>query len=359
MWLHQQMVSVEFWKVWAFIEIDFYQWRSIGNGLHIPDGPPDAGVWRDWLRDHRVWTDAIVEASRLDRFEKHRHDDPWVTLAFPGGDPRMDLISACRQLSTVLKDDAIRLWIDGERAASIDRVEAMIRIGRQLGNEEGSLIDSLIAGAMFTRGFDFIEHMGVLELSETERERLIEICLLVPTDDPASIRAVWSREFTIQREFVEQQLRTDGGSDALWLRLGIMAESDGFFEDQTFAPEFEAFVKDGAALPPIAKEPAKGSISDVQMRVRSSDKRFRGLTHEDLKAAFETSWSYGYELQTKWNARHADSLAENAHEFYESDRTQIASLMLGPVASYRKQNQKIIDARNSTIATLCGADPAP
>ena len=129
LWLARQVDERAF-DAAGYVERSLTEWKL--PDYLMDDDVPDVVAWRRWLTEHREWTDAVVEASRLDRFELHRskeaRSDRWGE-----DDVRRRIHSDLFNFGKSLEDDAGRLWIDGEQEAAIDRVEAIVRMGSQLG----------------------------------------------------------------------------------------------------------------------------------------------------------------------------------------------------------------------------------
>ncbi len=285
----------------------------------------------------------------------YRHENPRV-FRWAEDDPRGSFNGGMRRFARVLKDDAIRLWIEGDREAAIDRAEAIVRIGRHIASPGGRLIDALVSGAIQRLGLDLIERMGAAGPTDDDRDRLITICLLVPTVDPTSVKSVWASQYFAQREFVERQLEVDGGGDALWVQMGMILGVEQVLK-QMFNPVLEALESDGE-VEPLPDDWPNGSFS-IAEAFRASEEQFGSLSYDDLVAAFETSCSYGDDIIERWDDEYSEYLFEAVDSFVDEDETLIGFIVLGPTGSIREENPKTLIKRNSAIATLCGADPAP
>ncbi|MEZ6319342.1 MAG: hypothetical protein R3B49_11430 [Phycisphaerales bacterium] len=160
------------------------EWAEEFVREHAADGAPTPERWRERLGELQAMIGAYVEASKLERFDLC-WDTGMDAEPMTEGDPRRGGLGCMRRLAAIVCDDALRCWIDGDRAGAVERAAATVRAGAQLSGSHEVLIHSLVAADMMEKGTELLARMGEANEDPTIDAAIRGALAPVNPEDPA------------------------------------------------------------------------------------------------------------------------------------------------------------------------------
>lgn len=205
--------------------------RSIGDvDIHLDEfrmidweeeAELDPAAHRRYLLEQQGVIASITEASRLDRFDLYPNSPGYRGRIEQDG-PRTGMLSWIGIVRKLLKDDAVRAWIDGDRDAALDRVETMVRLARQVTwTSYADQLDRLYAQVLLGSSLDLLDAMlHHPATTNADRARMRAIVGLLDGRDPLGQYEALRRVVASYDLFVATGIAEPDGSPALWLVVG-------------------------------------------------------------------------------------------------------------------------------------------
>lgn len=313
--------------------------------------------YKQWLNDNEHWLIHIEEAASLRKYRAYvpakiygeRNDDELFLRAY----------RSTRSITSMLEDDSVRLWAQGDTIAAIERIDLMIRVSLQtLHYPAATSFTGLSTSTTVELALMMYERMlQSPQCGDVERAMIRDSVRLTMGDDPTQLLRLAAREFASLHHAMEGWFEVEGGSYELWILLGkyigemaaIQPLLDAF--DTAIEVAFEGKEIEEGADP--FKWPPDVDAGTMTTQALSE---MMGLEYEYLKLTFDSlTGDFGLILREFRSKRPDLSLLYSIRERHEVDSPISSLLYLDTAYTIAKNHARLIETRDRVIA-LCEAE---
>lgn len=311
---------------------------TYGDADDIVEPPMSLEELRARLEERQPWIEQVIEASKMERFDRRLSDDLFVR-PLTAEDPRHRFHRGARATVRILRTDASRLWEAGDREAAIERIAAIIRLGDQVAADAVDLFDVIVAQAVI--GFGADKALQYLDADpHVATDSLIAAVGELPVDDPARTVQMWNNTRAAVARVAEQGLQGDEISDRL-LALLLQTDIGNILADQVIDVLDQAL--DGK-LPKFDGEPAtEPDQAELRAEIRSAVDASDLLKPHKLRPLLEEGRRLGDELAQAWYTEQGAERAEALEQRVNEDETLLLDTMLPIPRGIQKSSSQLHD----------------
>jgi len=244
------------------------------------DDLPSEAAYRAYLSGRRRVLEAIGAASELDSFDAYPGATGYHDMR-DRSEPRSRLVPGMRDLTRLLRDDAIRAWVDGEHTVAVSRIETMFRMAMQSGRSgRGPLLDGLVAHSIMAQGLELLGGMARCpELDGDAASRMRAALDLIEGDDPLGFYP-HARDIAASYDaFVAAGLSEPEGGVPLWISITRAQLGNAWIE--------EVLGQFMAGLEPDTSGQESGLAVDSEGVVRTAVCSLGGIDADGLRCTYQ------------------------------------------------------------------------
>lgn len=313
-----------------------------GPGLNVSPGGPDVEAVRKALVAGQPLVARIIETTKLGEFggDFKSPEDPFATIP----EDRMAIGGRVRLSYRLLRADAARCWEDGDRRGCATRIAAIVRLSRQCAGQ--SVILSLVSSGGLDMAFEAVDVYTREAAPWESKDRAIVLAEIerLRADDPALIRESWRSTARRQAAWLRTRLQGDGGGR--WLDAQL--QESGTAEEEIRGRE--------TRLREIGLSAADAQRMWEGLPRKLPDNPAKAMATKELLARLSQAAQAAESLGEATGEGAASGPAvERARELMNSDRTQLARILMGVGPSVMKSAEESVKKAKAARAKCAGA----
>lgn len=313
----------------------------------------DAAAHRVFLIEQQGLIASVIDASRMGLFDLY--PGAQGLSAVPDPDERRRAL--WRWMSSVkylLRDDAVRAWVDGDHAGAIERAAAMMRIARQLsGMPHADVMYSLVADRWAADALELLATMAS-HPSATHADRAAIRAALAVLDgaDPLRLLVRTRRTIAAYDVVIADGLRVPDGSAELWGLIAQIHAAD-LLAEAIMRPMREALHAMDPESPAPSEGPA-GLSTWMESNLPIVLEELGGMTADDLRRAYRRARPLVRVALDELAAHPPDrKILRSLRDRVEKDDTGIAALLgLPSLDLIVRAHLELMDARQAVWEML-------
>ncbi|MHA7813750.1 MAG: hypothetical protein ACX94C_10205 [Phycisphaerales bacterium] len=314
--------------------------------------------YEQWLMANEHWHERIKDATKLADYRAYL---PAVVFGELSKDELFLRSSrSVRAICSMLEDDAVRLWAQGETCAAIRRIDLVIRIAQQSMRAPAATgISGLSASNSAERALQMYERMLMsARCGEAERVLIHQSVRALEGDDPAEVLQSIAREAASLHHAMAAWFEVEGGRYELWVLLaryyGTMAAIQPIIDALNHALEVTFESDEINKSSDQFKWPPEIDIDEVTAEALSET---MGLEYADLKRTFESiTGDVELMLEELCSGQPDLNILLALRERSKLDETPLSMILyLETAHTIAKNHARLIEVRDR-VSALCEAE---
>lgn len=300
-----------------------------------------------FLAGQQDFITAIADASRMDRYDMQPAAAGYYGVP-DREDPRNSMVRWMNDVRRLLRDDAIRAWVEDDHKVAIGRVETMVRVARQIPRSTHAYtLDNLLSVSWAAGAIDLLEAMAAdPEASRSDRDRIREVLGLLSGDDPLGHFENMRRVIASYDVLVSSELEDPNGGAALW-RLVAEVHAVNVAIEEVMRPMRDA-VSATSGADGSGEVEAPSRKDGWTAMVESILDQLDGLTAADLRRSYRTANPQVAKALAELNKDDPDpEVFSDISDALETDGTGIPDILhLSFLNTYVRTHRQFLRQRN-------------